>query len=132
MRQNRNGSDYLFGGYGDDIINGGDGIDMLYGQNGSDVFLFESLTAFNFSDNIQDFDLAQNDKFDVSDLLQGYDAVTDAITDFVQITESGSNSYLSVDADGGADNFVQIAYIYNETGLTDEDALETSGNLITV
>tara|TARA_R110000868_G_scaffold390055_10_gene659585 strand:- start:4017 stop:7256 length:3240 start_codon:yes stop_codon:yes gene_type:complete len=126
------GTDFLYAGAGNDILKGGDGIDMLYGQNGSDVFLFEALTAFNFSDNIQDFKLSQNDKFDVSDLLQGYDAVTDAITDFVQITESGSNSYLSVDADGGGDNFVQIAYIYNETGLTDEDALETSGNLITV
>jgi hypothetical protein len=37
---------------------------------------------------------------------------------------------LNVDTDGGADNFVQVAYIYNATGLTDEDALETSGNLI--
>jgi len=63
-------------------------------------------------------------------LLIGYDPLTDAITDFVQITESGTNSYLNVDADGGADNFVQVAYIYNETGLTDEDALQTSGNLI--
>ncbi len=76
--------------------------------------------------------MADGDKLDVSDLIAGYDPLTDAISDFVQITESGSHSYLSVDADGGGDNFVQVAYIYNETGLTDEEALESSGNLITV
>ncbi|PCI54061.1 MAG: hypothetical protein COB36_11180 [Alphaproteobacteria bacterium] len=124
------GSDYLYGNAGDDVLYGGAGVDMLYGQAGADTFVFESSTAFTASDNIQDFNLSDGDKLDVSDLLIGYDPLTDAISDFVQITESGSNSYLSVDADGGADNFVQVAYIYNETGLTDEDALETSGNLI--
>ena len=126
------GSDWLYGDAGNDIIFGGAGVDMLYGNAGSDVFVFEALTAFSHSDNIQDFKLSDNDKLDISDLLEGYDPLTDAITDFVQITESGSNSYLNVDADGGADNFVQVAYIYNQTGLTDEDALVTSGNLITV
>lgn len=123
------GSDYLYGGDDDDVLYGGAGVDMLYGQDGADIFAFDNLSS---SDNIQDFDIAEGDKLDVSDLLIGYDPLTDAITDFVQITESGSNSYLKVDADGGADNFVQVAYIYNETGLTDEAALETSGNLITV
>jgi len=124
------GSDYIYGGTGNDILSGGAGVDMLYGQGGADVFVFEALTTFNASDNIQDFKLTENDKLDISDLLIGYDQLTDAITDFVQITESAGSSYLSVDADGGADNFVQVAYIYNETGLTDEDALLTSGNLI--
>ena len=112
------------------MLYGGAGIDMLYGEAGSDVFMFESISAFTASDNIQDFKLAENDKLDISDLLVGFDPLTSAITDFVQITETGTNSYLSVDSDGGADNFVQVAYIYNETGLTDEDALLTSGNLI--
>ncbi len=124
------GSDYLYGGDGDDALYGGAGVDMLYGQGGADTFIFEAVSAFTNSDNIQDFDLSAGDKLDISDLLEGYDPITDAITDFVQITESGGNSYLNVDANGGADNFVQVAYIYNETGLTDEAALETSGNLI--
>ncbi|PCJ99164.1 MAG: hypothetical protein COA45_06920 [Zetaproteobacteria bacterium] len=126
------GSDYLYGGSGDDVLYGGAGVDMVYGQAGADTFAFESSSAFTASDNIQDFNLSEGDKLDISDLLIGYDALTDLITDFVQITESGSHSYLSVDADGGADNFIQVAYIYNEIGLTDEEALETSGNLITV
>lgn len=121
------GSDWLYGDGGDDVLIGGEGADMLYGQGGADIFLFDDLTS---SDNIQDFDLSEGDKLDISDLLIDYDPLTDAITDFVQITESGGSSYLNVDADGGADNFVQVAYIYNETGLTDEDALLSSGNLI--
>jgi len=125
-----NGSDYLYGNEGDDVLYGGAGIDMLYGDAGADTFVFESASAFTSSDNIQDFNLAEGDKLDISDLLVGYDPLVDAITDFVQITEAGANSYLNVDADGGANNFVQVAYIFNETGLTDEDALETSGNLI--
>mgnify|MGYP001308932388 CR=1 FL=1 len=125
------GSDILRGGTGHDILHGGSGIDILYGNSGNDVFVFELLTAFTASDNIQDFDV-NYDSLDISDLLIGYDPVTDAITDFVQITESGSNSYLNVDSDGGANNFIQVAYIYNETGLTDEEAMETSGVLITV
>ncbi|WP_444994749.1 Ig-like domain-containing protein [Aliikangiella sp. IMCC44359] len=125
------GSDYLYGGAANDLLYGNAGVDMLYGQGGSDTFVFEAATAFADSDNIQDFKLSENDKLDVSDLLEGYDPLTDALTDFVQITESGSNSYLSVDANGGGDNFIQVAYIYNQTGLTDENALETSGNLIT-
>jgi hypothetical protein len=65
--------------------------------------------AFTASDNIQDFNLAEGDALDISDILSGYDPRTDAITDFVQ-----------------------IAYLYNITGLTDEESLETNGVLVTV
>ena len=126
------GSDYLYGGDGDDVLYGGGGVDMLYGQGGADIFAFEAGSAFTSSDNIQDFNLSEGDFLDISDILSGYDPLNDAITDFVQITESGSNSYLNVDADGGADNFVQIAYLYGANGLTDEEALEASGDLVTV
>jgi hypothetical protein len=51
----------------------------------------------------------------------------------VEITTSGSDSILKVDADGtgaGA-SFVQIATLVGITGLTNEEALETAGTLIT-
>ncbi|MGH1403928.1 MAG: calcium-binding protein [Alphaproteobacteria bacterium] len=135
----QNGNDILWGDAGDDILDGGLGNDILYGGAGADTltgdknadtFVFESVNAFDAVDTITDFKTSQNDKLDVSDLLSGYDPVTDAISDFVQITDSGSDSIVSVDVDGGADNFVQIATLNNVTGLTDEDALLTSGNLI--
>jgi len=72
------------------------------------------------------------DVLDVSDILSThYDPMTDAITDFIQITDDGTHSRLYADADGGADNFVYVSLIRGVTGLTDENALETSGTLIT-
>ncbi len=121
------GSDYLYGGNDDDVLYGGSGSDYLYGESGSDTFVFDDISG---SDNVQDFNLSENDKLDISDLLIGYDPLSDAITDFVQITDNGFSTIVSVDTDGGADNFTQVAYIYNRTGLSDEEALETSGNLI--
>lgn len=133
------GDDLVHGGVGNDILNGnnnndilfgGDGLDQLYGGSGADTFMFTADSAFNNIDVVNDFSLAQSDKINIHDLLIGYDPLTKAITDFVQITTSGTDSILKVDADGGANNFVQIATLKNITGLTDEAALVTSGNLI--
>ncbi len=125
-------NDYLKGENGDDIIAGGAGGDQLFGGNGADTFLFEAITAFDRVDRVRDFDLSENDIINVSDLLVGYDAITDAISDFIQITDNGTDSTLAVDVDGGADNFITIATLYGAVGLTDEDALEASGNLVGV
>jgi len=124
------GNDTIKGGSGDDVLYGEDGLDGLWGELGADIFVFESAAAFNNVDIIHDFSTAEGDAIDISDLLTGYDPLTDAIEDFVQITDNGTHSYLAVDTDGGADNFVQVAELRNVTGLTDEDALETAGNLI--
>ena len=126
----------FWGGEGDDFILGGTGSDNLYGQSGADTFLFKAISAgVNGIDTIHDFSTVEGDKLDVSDILAGtYNAGTDVITDFVQITDNGTDSTLSVDADGTANgtNFVQIAALSNTTGLTDEVALETNGTLVTV
>lgn len=127
-----NGADYLTGGAGNDFLSGGAGVDDLFGSDGADTFWFEPANAFSSIDKIRDFSTTQNDKIDLADLLSGYDPLTDAITDFIEITDNGTHSFLKVDIDGGANNFVQIAQISNVIGLTNEEALETSGNLITV
>ena len=120
----------IYGDALDNVIQGTSGEDYLYGSEGADTFLFEAVNAFDAVDTVGDFDLTEGDAIDVSDLLSGYDPVNDAISDFIQITDNGTDSILSVDADGGADNFVQIATILNVTGLSDEASLETNGNLI--
>ncbi len=122
------GTDTLVGHDGNDALYGGDGADTLTGGAGADTFVF--LSGETGVDTVTDFTTAQNDKLDVSDLLSGYDPLTDLITDFVQITDNGTHSFLAVDADGGANNFVQIAQLSNVTGLTDETALQSSGLLI--
>ncbi len=126
------GGNKLYAGSGNDLIYGGAGNDTLYGESGADIFIYGAIDTMGHIDTIDDFSLSDGDMLDLSDVISSYDPVTDAITDFIQITDSGNNSIVSVDTDGGADNFVHIATLNDITGLTDEAALETSGNLITV
>ncbi len=117
------------------ILNGGDGLDDLYGSTGLDVFMFENASAFNDIDLVNGFTTSDGDALGLSDILTaaGYNPVADAITDFVEITDSGADSVVKVDTTGSA-SFgagTQIATIVGVTGLTDELALEGTGNLIT-
>ncbi len=123
------GADSLYGHNGTDVLYSGSGNDTVWGGAGADHFVFES-GLISEVDTIKDFDVAEGDVIDISDVLVGYDPMTSTITDFVQITDIGISSSLAVDADGGADNFVAIATIYGVTGLTDEAALLASGNLL--
>jgi Ca2+-binding RTX toxin-like protein len=124
------GNDQLLGDNNNDILIGGLGVDELTGGTGADTFRFIEGQTFDSVDTIKDFNTTQLDVIDIRDILEGYDPQTSDITDFVQITTSGANSLLAVDADGGGDNFIQIAVILNKTGLTDEAALEASGRLL--
>ncbi len=124
----QDGNDVMSGQNGNDTLYGGAGNDDLYGNAGADTFVFSTNGG---SDTVKDFKLSENDKLDISDLLSGYDPLNDVISDFVQITDDGTHSFLKVDTDGGADNFVQIATLTGVTGLTIETGLETSGVIIT-
>ncbi|MDI1229476.1 MAG: type I secretion C-terminal target domain-containing protein [bacterium] len=125
-------NDILQGGTGSDILFGGDGLDTMTGGTEGDVFVFEASSAYNNIDVVSDFNLGQGDALDLSDMLSAYDPLVDALTAFVQITNAGANSSVSVDRDGtgGAFGFVQIATLTGITGLTNENALVASGNLI--
>ena len=122
------GSDTLSGGDGDDVLYGGNGADSMTGGDGADIFAF--LSGETGTKTITDFTTGDGDALDLSDMLSAFDPMTDLLTDFVEITDSGSDSIVRVDTDGGANSFVQIAILSGVTGLTDEDALEASGNLI--
>ncbi len=137
------GNNVINGGSGNDTINGGDGADTLYGGygadtltggNGADIFVFEDLKAYQAVDTISDFNVIDGDALNIADLLSNYDPLNAAITDFVLMQTSGSDTTLSIDRDGagGVYNFVQIATLTGVTGLTDEAALVTNGNLIVV
>jgi Ca2+-binding RTX toxin-like protein len=129
------GDDLLYGGDGDDILAGGDGLDTMVGGAGADTFVFKDASAFNDIDVVQDFDVANdNDVLDISDILDmnGYQDGVDTLTDWVEITDSGSDSAVKIDVTGtgtfGAGT--QVATLIGITGLTDESALVTSGNLL--
>ncbi|MCL4678634.1 MAG: type I secretion C-terminal target domain-containing protein [Alphaproteobacteria bacterium] len=129
------GNDTLNGYNGADTLYGGAGIDTMTGGLGADTFMFESASAFSNIDTITDFKQSDNDKLDISDILEGYyNYGVDVITDFVQITQSGTTAYLSINQSGsGGGSYTQIATLtgLGTQNLTDEAALEASGRLIT-
>lgn len=121
-------------GAGNDLIVGGLSADTLTGGLGADTFQFLSTGLDATIDRITDFSTSQGDKFDVKNILVGYDAVTKAISDFVEFTTVGANMVIKVDRDGLGTTYgwQQIAQLDNVTGLTDEASLKASGNLIVV
>lgn len=123
------GNDYLEGGEGKDILNGGLGADTLKGGYGQDTFVFKAMNEAG--DTIADYNYKAFEKIDIADLLDLYDPLTHAITDFVRITQDGANNILAVDVNGGADNFVNLVTLLN-TGveLSDEQAMVNSGRLL--
>jgi len=127
------GADLLHGGTGNDILYGEDGLDTMFGGTGLDTFVFEAATAYNNIDVIHDFNvLTDDDVLDLRDLLSGYNPGSHVLTDFVKIEDSGSDSIVSIDRDGtgSAYGWNQVATLKGITGLTDEAALVSGGNLL--
>lgn len=123
------GNDVINAGAGDDILNGGAGSDHLIGGLGADTYVFEVSTAFDGWDHIHGFNPAEGDTIDISDVLSNYNPLDHVLTDFVQMYESGTYTYLHVDVDGSG-NYVRVAAIANVTGLGDVDSLAADGTLV--
>lgn len=121
----------LTGSAGADTLIGGGGADVLYGGTEQDTFKFD-LMSIGTIDAIKDFSMAQLDKLDIRDILVGYVAGTSAITDFLEMTTSGANTLMKVDRDGTGSTYSwqQVATIEGVTGLTDEAALLTAGQIV--
>jgi Ca2+-binding RTX toxin-like protein len=132
------GNDVIYGEAGNDRLIGGAGLNKLSGGTGGDTFVFQKANAFDTPDDILDFKTAEGDKLDIADILDLHNPLTDAIAGFVRITETGTNSFLAIDADGGANNFVTITQLTGVTNLTagstateaELKALVTNGSLI--
>jgi hypothetical protein len=123
------GDDHLNGLAGNDTIDGGRGNDTLDGGLGSDVFVFESLNEGK--DTITDFQAgAGGDVLDIHELLAGFDGSSDA-DDFVHLVESGGNTTVQVDANGGVGGgkFTDVCVLAGVTGAT-VDSLVDDGNLV--
>ena len=120
------GNDLLVGGSGDDIISGGAGNDVLMDTSGHDTFILgeghdsvmSSGTGDSFVyevmdsrvDTIMGFSLGENgDTLDISNILSGYDPLSDDISDFVRVTSNFFETRVAVDVDGGGNHFITIA-----------------------
>ena len=94
------GDDVIYGEAGNDVLVGGAGDDTLKGGEGADTFLF---TNNGGSDTIKDFNASEGDVLDISDVLTGFDALSDSLEDFVFTSSNGGNTEVYVDAAGGGD-----------------------------
>jgi len=116
--------DRMYGGTGDDVLNGGLGFDRLYGGDGADTFVFENIadSAGRGYELVYDFDQGEGDVLNLSDMLSGYDALTDDINDFVSFYASRGDAVMFVDTDGaGGARHVSVAKLYGNASLNGID-----------
>lgn len=105
------GADLLLGGAGNDTLTGGTGNDVLSGGRGADIFVFAEAGAAN-RDVIVDYSFAENDRVDLAALLDANFTGTSVFSDFVSVTQVGSNIVIAVDANGGG-AFSEVATLQN-------------------
>ncbi|RII80428.1 type I secretion C-terminal target domain-containing protein [Pseudomonas monteilii] len=90
------GKDILLGGEGDDILIGGSGNDTLTGGSGADTFVWKAGDTGN--DVIKDFKVAEGDRIDLKDLLQGEKGST--IDNYLKLTTVEGTTTLQVSSEG--------------------------------
>jgi Ca2+-binding RTX toxin-like protein len=118
----------LAGGAGADLIAGGGGADVLTGDAGPDLFVWQpGDLAGGVVDQITDFDASQ-DVLDLAALLTAYDPASDAVADFVALSESGGNTTVSIDQVGGGNHTIDVVELSGVTGL-DLASLIASSNI---
>lgn len=133
------GNDILIGGAGDDILYGeggndilivGEGADRIYGGTGSDTIAYDMMdgiidTIFGFERGVG------GDVLNITDILQGYDPLSDAISDFVRLTDTANGTEVQINADGDVGGaFTAIALIDGGIGTDTLANLIANGNLV--
>lgn len=119
----------MYGNGGQDIFFGASGTDVMHSGGNADTFMFENGVAYEGIDTLNNFSTSQGDKIIISDLLDNYDPLTQAIGDFVKITYVSSQYKLAVDSDGGNNSFVTVANINSSSSLNLQDMI-SNGSLI--
>ncbi|KLN59811.1 hypothetical protein WH96_15615 [Kiloniella spongiae] len=104
------GDDFLDGRAGNDLLVGGTGSDILTGGTGADTFLFFGQNVGTDVDTITDYDKAEGDILDISDLI-AFDDNTDVVANFVRATDTGSTTSLEISNDGVT--YTEVAVMEN-------------------
>jgi VCBS repeat-containing protein len=114
------GIDGLRGGDGNDTLIGGLGNDVLRGDGGADTFVWRYADADKGTDHIVDFN-ANEDKLDLSDLLQGETANT--LDEYLSFRLDNGSTVIDIDAnkDGTVDQHIVLdgVDLYSQYGATD-------------
>ena len=127
--------DTLDGGAGNDRLVGGAGEDQLFGGPGNDRFEYASFS--DRGDTIDDFRLGE-DVIDLSSVVSGFTQGDSNPAEFLQVAatsrprgsgleQPGFN--LSVDVDGGGNNFVEFARVFGSGDGVTVDQLIASGGV---
>ncbi|WP_353844715.1 immunoglobulin-like domain-containing protein [Pseudomonas sp. MG-2] len=90
------GKDTLLGGEGNDILLGGKGDDTMTGGSGADTFVWKAGDIGK--DVIKDFKVAEGDRIDLKDLLQGEKGST--IDNYLKLTTVEGTTTLQVSSEG--------------------------------
>ena len=103
------GLDTISGGAGNDYIWGGAGADVLTGGSGQDRFAYQDLSEAG--DTITDFGAGvKGDVIDLSVMAYHFGWKGDLIKNgYVKFTQSGADTLLQVDVNGGGDQFTTLA-----------------------
>ncbi len=134
------GNDSISGGLGADAITGGKGNDVLSGGGDLDTFVWNlgdaGTVGIPAGDTIQDFGLGGNEVIDLRGLLVGevYSGIS-SLDAFLAVQVLGSNTVLSIDADGsgGVDQIITLVG-YNAGAGSSADLIHNliiAGNLQT-
>ena len=122
------GEDILIGGTANDILIGGRGNDTLRGNAGADLFIVSGVDSGN--DTIEDFTVADGDALDISRALQG---TSGQLTNYVQLTPSGTNTLLAISTAGRGTGYTNIVITLLGVHFTSADlrTLTDGRNLLT-
>lgn len=116
--------------------------DAITGTAYGDTLIYQVLnstvgnaTAGNVSSTAGDhwtgFSLAQGDKIDIGDLLVGWDGNTASLGNYIHVTQSGSNTVISIDRDGAGSTYTNTALVTLDNVQTTYDELVNQQHIIT-
>ena len=116
--------------------------DVISGTAYGDTLIYQVLnstvgnaTAGNVSSSAGDhwngFSLAQGDKIDIGDLLVGWDGNTASLGNYIHVTQSGSNTVISIDRDGTGSTYTNTALVTLDNVQTTYDELVNQQHIIT-
>ena len=102
------------------------GNDVLSGGQGADTFTVNAgETGSGNADTIVDYSFVEGDKLDLSSML--VIALGKSVTDYVEVTQSGSDITVRVDVNGGGSFEAGASEVYTITGIGMDGADPLSG-----
>ncbi|MDV7340367.1 calcium-binding protein [Terasakiella sp. A23] len=116
---------FLTAGEGNDTLVSGSGDDAMMGGLGADTFVLQGAAM----DIIKDFNQEDGDMIDISAFLNNYDETRDDLSNFVQITQEGTSTIISIDESGSGHGYSSIATLWNTQENTSQSP-DISASLI--